>query len=80
MELAPFKIRVNAVSGGLVDTDSLKHFPDLEAMKKEFLKRTPGGRVGKPEDIAKVVSFLLNPDSDWIYGQTLIADGGYSLS
>ena len=79
VELAPFKIRVNAVSGGLIETDSLKMFPEFERMKKEFLMRTPGGRVGHADDIAKVVSFLLGPDSDWIYGQTLIADGGYSL-
>ncbi len=79
VELAPHKILVNAVSGGLIETESLKMFPRFEAMKKEFLSRTPGGRVGKPEDIARVVSFLLSPDSDWIYGQTIIADGGYSL-
>ncbi len=79
VELAPQRIRVNAVSGGLVDTDSLKMFPHLEALKKEYLSRTPGGRLGKPEDIAEVVSFLLSPQSGWIYGQTLIADGGYSL-
>lgn len=80
VELAAYKIHVNAVSGGLIETDSLKMFPHLELMKKEFLSRAPGGRLGKPEDIAKVVSFLLSTDSDWIYGQTLMADGGYSLS
>ena len=79
VELAPFKIGVNAVSGGLIDTDSLGHFPDIESMKQEALRRTPGGRIGSPDDIAKVVSFLLSPGSDWLYGQTLIADGGYSL-
>ena len=79
VELAEHRIRVNAVSGGLIETDSLKMFPQFETMKKEFLTRTPGGRLGKPEDIARVVSFLLSPASDWIYGQTLIADGGYSL-
>jgi enoyl-[acyl-carrier protein] reductase III len=80
VELASYKIHVNAVSGGLVETDSLKMFPQIERMKKEFLSRTPGGRLGKPEDIARVVSFLLGPDSDWVYGQTLVVDGGYSLS
>lgn len=79
VELAPLRIRVNAVSGGLVDTDSLKQFPHVEAMKKEFSSRTPAKRVAQPEDIAAVASFLLGPGSDWIYGQTLIADGGYSL-
>ena len=79
VELAAFKIHVNAVSGGLIQTDSLKMFPASEAMKKEYLARTPGARLGKPEDIANAVSFLLGPQSDWICGQTLIADGGYSL-
>ena len=80
VELAQFKIHVNAVSGGLIETDSLKMFPQFETMKKDYLSRTPSGRIGKPEDIARVVAFLLSPDSDWIAGQTLIADGGYSLS
>lgn len=79
VELAPHKIRVNAVSGGLVDTDSLKQFPEISRMKEEFLSRTPGGRLGQPEDLAHVVGFLLSPDSGWIFGQTIIADGGYSL-
>ncbi len=80
VELSVFKIQVNAVSGGLVDTESLKMFPDSEKMKKEYLQKTPGGRLGQPEDIASVVSFLLSEQSNWIMGQTLIADGGYSLS
>lgn len=80
VELAGHKIRVNAVSGGLIETDSLKMFPEFDAMKKEYLARTPGGRIGTPEDIAKVVSFLLGPDSEWVRGQTIVADGGYSLS
>ena len=79
VELSSYKIHVNAVSGGLIETDSIKMFPQFESMKKEYLAHTPGGRVGRPEDIAAVVSFLLGPDSDWIYGQTIIADGGYSL-
>lgn len=80
VELSPYKIHVNAVSGGLVETESLRMFPDFDKMKKEFLARTPGRRLGTPEDIAKIIHFLLGPDSDWIYGQTLVADGGYSLS
>jgi enoyl-[acyl-carrier protein] reductase III len=80
VELSVHKIRVNAVSGGLIETDSLKMFPQFDAMKKDYLAKTPSGRIGKPEDIARVVSFLLSSDSDWICGQTIIADGGYSLS
>lgn len=80
VELSAYKIHVNAVSGGLVETDSLNMFPKIEQMKKEFLSRTPRRRLGKPQDIADVVSFLLSPASDWILGQTLVADGGYSLA
>ena len=80
VELSPYKIAVNAVSGGLIETDSLKMFPEFELMKKEFLSRTPARRLGTPEDIAKIIAFLLSDASEWIYGQTLIADGGYSLS
>jgi enoyl-[acyl-carrier protein] reductase III len=79
VELMPKGIRVNCVSGGLVDTDALKMFPFFDEFKKEVLKRTPGGRIGKPEDLARVVAFLCSPESSWIVGQTLIADGGLSL-
>ena len=79
VELAPKGIRVNCVSGGLVDTDALKSFPKYEELKKEVVQKTPAGRIGEPEDIARVVTFLTSPESRWIYGQTIIADGGLSL-
>lgn len=79
VELAPKKIRVNAVSGGLVDTDATRSFPHQELFKKEVIKRTPAGRIGNPEDLAKVVIFLASPEAEWIYGQTMTADGGLSL-
>ncbi len=78
-ELAPKGIRVNAVSGGPVETAALKAFPQYEASLREVVARTPAGRVGTPEDLARVVTFLTLPESAWIYGQTLIADGGLSL-
>ncbi len=79
VELAPKKIRVNCVSGGLVDTDALKSFPRYEEFKKEAVQRTPAGRIGKPEDLARIVAFLASQESAWIYGQTIVADGGLSL-
>ena len=79
VELMPKGIRVNGVSGGLVDTDALKAFPFFDTFKTEVLKRTPAGRIGKPEDLARVVTFLCSPESSWIVGQVLIADGGLSL-
>lgn len=79
VELMPKGVRVNGVSGGLVDTDALKTFPFLDTFKTEVLKRTPAGRIGKPEDLARVVAFLCSSDASWIVGQVLIADGGLSL-
>jgi len=79
VELAPKKIRVNAVSGGLVDTDAIRSFPQQEMFKAEVVRRTPAGRIGKPEDLASVVAFLASDEAHWIVGQTVIADGGLSL-
>ena len=79
VELAPKKIRVNAVSGGLVDTDAIRFFPEAETFRREVLQRTPGGRIGTPEDLAKVILFLASDEASWIYGQTVTADGGLSL-
>ncbi|MDZ4723446.1 MAG: SDR family oxidoreductase [candidate division Zixibacteria bacterium] len=79
VELAPKKITVNCVSGGFIDTDALKVFPNYEEMKKEVARRTPCGRIGTPAEVAEVVAFLASPRSSWITGQTIIVDGGYSL-
>ena len=77
VELAP-RIRVNAVSGGVVDTEALDWFPNKEQMLAS-VKRTPAGRLVEPEDVAAAVSFLCSPDAAMICGQTLVVDGGYSL-
>jgi enoyl-[acyl-carrier protein] reductase III len=79
VELAPKGISVNAVAGGPVDTEGLKLFPNYEIRKHECTLLTPLGRIGKPEDIAKIVAFLCTKSSLWICGQTIIADGGLSL-
>ncbi|MGC9974461.1 MAG: SDR family oxidoreductase [Gaiellaceae bacterium] len=79
VELAPRGIRVNAVSGGLVETGALEHFPNREEMLRMSRERTPAGRMVTPEDIAGVVAFLLSPAAEMIRGQTIIVDGGFSL-
>jgi enoyl-[acyl-carrier protein] reductase III len=78
VELAPRGIRVNCVSGGVVDTEALDWFPNKEQMLAS-VKRTPAGRLVEPKDMAAVVSFLCSDDAAMIYGQTLVVDGGYSL-
>jgi len=77
VELAP-GIRVNAVSGGVVETGALEHFPNREEMLKAGASN-PVGRLVTPDDIAGAVAFLCSPDADMVRGQTLIVDGGFSL-
>lgn len=79
VELAPRGIRVNAVSGGVVETGALEHFPNKEEMVRAAQKRTPAGRMVLPSDIAGAVVFLASEEADMIRGQTLIVDGGFSL-
>jgi enoyl-[acyl-carrier protein] reductase III len=76
--LASRGVRVNAVSGGVVDTEALDHFPNRDEMLRS-VERTPAGRLVEPDDIAGVVSFLCSDDAEMIRGQTLVVDGGFSL-
>ena len=75
-ELGEFNIRVNAVSGGPIDTDALKAFPNYEEVKSEVEKRSPLNRMGLPEDLAGITYFLCTEEASWITGQTFIVDGG----
>lgn len=79
VELAPEHIVVNAVSGGVVETAALKHFPRGEAMLAQGLAGTPAGRIVTPEDIAAVVAFLCSDDASMVVGQVVVVDGGYSV-
>ncbi len=78
IELGPAGIRVNAVSGGVVDTGALDHFPNRDEML-EMGSRNAAGRMVTPDDLAGAVAFLTSPDADMVRGQTLIVDGGFSL-
>ncbi len=76
-ELAPRGIRVNAVAPGYVETDMTQ---GLSAeVKNEFLKRIPLGILGQPEDIARVVTFLVSPAADYITGQVISVNGGLQM-
>ena len=80
-ELAPYDIRVNAVSPGIVPTDALTHFDAIKdgQIFPEIEKATPAGRLVSPEDVSAVVAFLCSDEAEMIRGQTILVDGGYSL-
>jgi len=75
-ELGEKNIRVNAVSGGPIETDALRAFTNYEEVKAETIKRSPLNRMGQPEDIAGACLFLCSDKASWITGHTLIVDGG----
>ncbi len=75
-ELGGLGIRVNAVSGGPIDTDALKAFPNYEEVKGEVVKRSPLSRMGEAEDLTGACLFLCGEGSSWLTGQTIVVDGG----
>jgi 7-alpha-hydroxysteroid dehydrogenase len=75
-ELGQMGIRVNAVSGGPIDTDALKAFPNYEEVKAEVVKRSPLSRMGEPEDLTGACLFLCSEGASWVTGQTIVVDGG----
>ncbi len=78
-ELGEKGIRVNAVSGGPIDTDALKAFPNYEEVKAEVVARSPLNRMGLPEDLAGMCWFLCTKECSWLTGQTIVIDGGTSF-
>ncbi len=79
VELGREGINVNTLSAGPIDTDALRLFATYGQMKEACEKLSPAGRIGTPEDVAEVAAFLCSDAAHWIYGQTVIADGGLSL-
>ena len=58
----------------------MKMHPDYDHVTASIVAKTPAARLGRPEDLAGIVAFLCSSDADWVRGQTIIADGGFSLS
>ncbi|WP_405469846.1 SDR family oxidoreductase [Streptomyces canus] len=80
-ELAHRQVRVNAVRGGLVGTDSLDAYAAAAGLdQSELVRRIPLGRLGTTSEIAQLVTFLLSPAAAYITGQVLVADGGLSVA
>lgn len=79
VELAHEKIRINAVSAGVVDTDALKKFPHRDDIVGNSMVKTPVGRLTEPKDVADTILFLVSPLAEMVIGQTVTVDGGYSI-
>lgn len=79
-ELGEKGIRVNAVSGGPIDTDALKKFPNYDEVKSEVVSRSPLSRMGVPNDLSGICKFLTTDQASWITGQTFIVDGGTTFA
>lgn len=77
-EAAGLNIQVNALAPGVVVTDMAQsNFPKYAL--DEHVRATPAKRLGKPEDLLGAVSFLCSPQSDYVVGQVLTVDGGYTM-
>ena len=75
-ELGPKGVNVNAVAPRVIQTDILDILYPDEASRQELIKKIPISRIGQPEDIANITVFLAGPESSYIHGQIILADGG----
>jgi 3-oxoacyl-[acyl-carrier protein] reductase len=81
-EFGPYNITVNNIAPGMISTERLKHTlpkdADPETALKEKAKNVPLGRIGKPEELAAVVTFLASEQASYVSGTTIQVDGGLS--
>lgn len=80
VEFAPRGVAVNAVTAGLLDLPSVRQHPAFEAMAAASRAHSPVGELGRPEAVADAVLLLCSPLASGIVGQTLVVDGGASLT
>ncbi|MET3597344.1 3-oxoacyl-[acyl-carrier protein] reductase [Mesorhizobium shonense] len=77
-ELGVRNIRVNAIAPGGVDTEGLKRVGVVGSeFEKEIIAKTPLGRFGQPEDVARIAVFLASDDASWLTGERIAASGGW---
>jgi len=80
VELAPYKVQVNAIGPGYFRTDLTEPFFQDPEHRRWIEQRIPMGRIGTPEDLAATVIFLASSGSDYITGQIIYVDGGWLAS
>jgi NAD(P)-dependent dehydrogenase (short-subunit alcohol dehydrogenase family) len=79
VELATYKINVNYICPGFIRTEMTRRYWQKWLFRKYVERMTPLGRMGEPDDVARVAVFLASPDSDFITGQGFVVDGGLTL-
>jgi 3-oxoacyl-[acyl-carrier protein] reductase len=78
-DLAERGITVNAVAPGPTSTEAFAAMAHT-GLEERLVAATPMGRLGTPQDAARLIAFLCSPDAGWITGQLIFSDGGYSLA
>jgi glucose 1-dehydrogenase len=78
-ELAPHRIRVNAIAPGAIQTPINRAAWETPAARQSLLKLIPYGRIGAPEDIGRAAAWLVSDAADYVHGQSLFVDGGMAL-
>lgn len=78
-EYAPYKIRINSIAPGAIQTDINKEAWDTEAARERLLQLIPYDRIGTVNDIGKAAVWLASDESDYVNGITLFVDGGMTL-
>jgi NAD(P)-dependent dehydrogenase (short-subunit alcohol dehydrogenase family) len=79
VELGNYRINVNAILPGVVETGMTTPMLRDERWRRMLVRQTPVGRWGRPEDVAKLVTFLLSDDAGYINGEGIMIDGGSTL-
>ncbi len=79
VELAPSGITVNALCAGVTETPALHKIPDHERMKDIALRKNPHGRLTRPDDVARAVLALAQPETHWVTGNVIHVDGGEAI-
>jgi NAD(P)-dependent dehydrogenase (short-subunit alcohol dehydrogenase family) len=78
-ELGPLGVRCNAVRPGLVPTEMADPLVQDAEVVDDYLDQMPLARLGRPDDVARAVRYLVGPESGWVTGQCLAVDGGHTL-